>query len=392
MVEKYQNEFYPDTIHDNFIQTTFLITGGTGFLGMVIVERLLRVFDVKKVYVLIRLKKDKSPEVRLAEVFANPLFRKVRELKGEEIFQKCVAIAGDAAEDNLGLSDEVRDALKREVEYVIHAAATVRFDEPLRTALLINTKGTLLMLQLAKEMQKLKCFGYISTTFCHPEEKVLEEKVYRSKHYPERLIKMLDWLDDKTFGVMAKSCLDGVPNTYTFSKALGEDLVADVMDTMPAIILRPSIVMPVWKEPLPGWSYNIATPVGFVLACGKGIVRTLCCNKDLYVDYTSVDAIADAIFVFCAHSVINSLWRTQMRILNNMKVLQYYGEREWIFINQNLINMRQLLNPRESSQYVLSCTNVDLEDYVMNLISYFRRYVLNEPVENIPLAKRRMKM
>ncbi|GJQ78020.1 hypothetical protein Trydic_g2369 [Trypoxylus dichotomus] len=313
MTDDSEIQLLPDRIYDSFIQATFFITGGTGFLGKVIIERLLRVFDVKKVYVLVRFKKNKSPEVRLAEVFANPLFEKVRELKGEQIFEKCVAVTGDVIESNLGISEEDRQTLKREVEYVIHAAATVRFDEPLKTALLINTKGVFSSLQLAKEMQKLKCFAYISTTFCHPEEEVLEEKVYRSKHHPERFIELVDWFDDKAVAAMAKTLLDRVPNTYTFSKALAEDLVADVMDTIPAIILRPSIVVPVWKEPLPGWFDNINGPLGVLIAAGKGVLRTMHGNKEMYADIVSADAAADAMFVFCAYSMIN---RFSTRVCN----------------------------------------------------------------------------
>ncbi|GJQ78019.1 hypothetical protein Trydic_g2368 [Trypoxylus dichotomus] len=205
MVDDNEIQHLPDRIYDNFIQATFFVTGGTGYMGKTIIERLLRAFDVKKVYVLIRFKKDKSPEVRLQEIFANPLFKKVRDLRGDQILEKCVVIAGDITKAKLGISEEDYETLKKEVEYVIHSAATVRFDEPYKSAVLINTKGTFSMLQLAKEMQKLKCFVHVSTTFCHPEEEVLEEKVYRSKHQPERYIEIADWFDDKTIAGMTKT-------------------------------------------------------------------------------------------------------------------------------------------------------------------------------------------
>ncbi|GJQ78022.1 hypothetical protein Trydic_g2370 [Trypoxylus dichotomus] len=320
MIDEDKVQLLPDRIYENFLQTTLFVTGGTGFMGKVIIERLLRVFDVKKVYVLVRFKKDTSPKVRLAEIFTNPLFQKVRELKGAQIFEKCVAIVGDVTKDNLGLSVEDRETLKGEVEYVIHAAATVRFDEPLKSALLINTKGVFSSLQLAEEMQKLKCFAYISTTFCHPEEEVLEEKVYRSSHNPEKFIKVADWFDDNTIAAMAKTLLDKVPNTYTFSKALAEDLVADAMDTIPAIILRPSIVIPVWKEPLPGWFDNVNGPIGVLIAAGKGVLRTMYGNKDMYADIISVDAAVDGVFVYCAYSIINRFETRVYNICTNREV------------------------------------------------------------------------
>jgi nucleoside-diphosphate-sugar epimerase len=44
----------------------------------------------------------------------------------------------------------------RNVSVVFHAAATVRFDEPLRNAVLLNTRGTRELLALAKDMTNLK--------------------------------------------------------------------------------------------------------------------------------------------------------------------------------------------------------------------------------------------
>ena len=54
-------------------QTIFL-TGGTGFLGKIILEKLLRECEgLLKVYMLIRPKKNKSSEQRLKELFDLPV-------------------------------------------------------------------------------------------------------------------------------------------------------------------------------------------------------------------------------------------------------------------------------------------------------------------------------
>lgn len=47
-----------------------------------------------------------------------------------------------------------------------------RFDELLKTAVLLNTRGTKQMIELAKEMKNLLLFVHISTAYCHLEEKV----------------------------------------------------------------------------------------------------------------------------------------------------------------------------------------------------------------------------
>lgn len=49
--------------------TVVLITGGTGFLGKVLVEKLLRIFRVKKIYLLIRMKDNMNVEDRLDKFF-----------------------------------------------------------------------------------------------------------------------------------------------------------------------------------------------------------------------------------------------------------------------------------------------------------------------------------
>jgi alcohol-forming fatty acyl-CoA reductase len=54
-------EFYKDS--------TVLITGGTGFLGKVLVEKLLRCLGVKRIYLLIRAKNEMNAEQRLVEYF-----------------------------------------------------------------------------------------------------------------------------------------------------------------------------------------------------------------------------------------------------------------------------------------------------------------------------------
>jgi len=73
-----------------------------------------------------------------------------------DAFQKVVAIAGDASLKDFGLSEEDRRLLQREVSVVFHAAATVRFDDPLKSAVLLNTRGTHEILKLSKEMPNLK--------------------------------------------------------------------------------------------------------------------------------------------------------------------------------------------------------------------------------------------
>lgn len=61
---------------------------------------------------------------------------------------------------------------------------------------------------------------------------------------------------------MAKDILKSLPNSYAFTKALAEALVneAVVKQKLPAMILRPSIVIPTYIDPIPGWTDNLNGP------------------------------------------------------------------------------------------------------------------------------------
>lgn len=59
---------------------TILLTGFSGFLGQIIIERLLRCCEIKLVYVLIRSKKGKSWQNRVYEIFKDPVSILVKKL------------------------------------------------------------------------------------------------------------------------------------------------------------------------------------------------------------------------------------------------------------------------------------------------------------------------
>jgi fatty acyl-CoA reductase len=67
-----------------------------------------------------------------------------------------VPLAGDCAQLGLGLSATDRQILEETVSIVIHAAATVRFDDPLKSAVLMNTRGTREIMMIVRNMKKLK--------------------------------------------------------------------------------------------------------------------------------------------------------------------------------------------------------------------------------------------
>jgi fatty acyl-CoA reductase len=69
---------------------------------------------------------------------------------------KVVAIPGDCNMTDMGLRASDRSLLTEDVTHIFHVAATVRFDEKLRLAIGINVMGTHNVLELAKQMTRLK--------------------------------------------------------------------------------------------------------------------------------------------------------------------------------------------------------------------------------------------
>jgi hypothetical protein len=47
--------------------------------------------------------------------------------------------------------------------------------------------------------------------------------------------------------------LYGWPNTYVFTKAMGEMLVGTMKEKISTVIVRPTIITSTYKEPFPGW-------------------------------------------------------------------------------------------------------------------------------------------
>nr|XP_043892252.1 fatty acyl-CoA reductase 1 isoform X3 [Solea senegalensis] len=271
-----------------------LITGATGFMGKVLLEKLLRSCPgVKLVYVMVRSKAGQCPQARIDDMVNCKLFERLRD-EQPDFAEKIVAVSSDLTMPELDLSEEDRSVLAENVHIVFHCAATVRFNEPLKDAMKLNVLATQKMLALAHRMKHLEIFIHVSTAYANCNQELIEERVYPPPVDYRKLIDALDWMDDDLVSALTPKLIGERPNTYTFTKALAEYLVQQEAGDLNIAIVRPSIVGASWKEPFPGWIDNFNGPSGIFIAAGKGILRTMRASNDAVADLVPVDVVINA--------------------------------------------------------------------------------------------------
>ncbi|ETE59012.1 hypothetical protein L345_15260, partial [Ophiophagus hannah] len=109
-----------------------LVTGATGFMGKVLVEKLLRsCHGVKAIYVCVRPKGGRSMQTRVENLLKCKVFDRVRE-DWPNFHKKIKPICAEFTQPNLAISSKDMEELVSEVNVIFHCAATVRFDEPLK--------------------------------------------------------------------------------------------------------------------------------------------------------------------------------------------------------------------------------------------------------------------
>uniref|UniRef100_U5EPY7 Fatty acyl-CoA reductase n=1 Tax=Corethrella appendiculata TaxID=1370023 RepID=U5EPY7_9DIPT len=268
---------------------SIFITGGTGFMGKVLLEKLLYgCSDLKQVFVLMRPKRGKVPQQRIDDMFKLPCFQRIRDEK-PEVWKKLKPIQGDVTFDGLGISRDELEIVLNETDIVFHCAATLKLEACLKDAIEMNTTGTRRIIELGKKMKRLSVLVHLSTAFCYCDKEVLAEKVHDFTHNPYDLMRTCEWMDEKSLDLITPNLLKPHPNTYTYSKRLAEMLIRDNYPDLPACIVRPSIVTPSFKEPVEGWVDSLNGPIGIMVGGGKGVIRSMLCNPEYNAEVIPVD-------------------------------------------------------------------------------------------------------
>ncbi|GBP82281.1 Fatty acyl-CoA reductase wat [Eumeta japonica] len=298
--------------------------------------------DIQKILLLARSKKDKDPSTRLQEQYDDTLYDKLRRMQPNFI-QKIEIIEGDVGKKGLGLNDVDRNKITEEVHVIFHGAATVRLDETLKLAIETNTRGTKEMFLLAKSCTKLTAFVQISTSY----RSKIGEVFYDAPLPTDKVIDLVDILDDELLEKFKKripvcitceesnvvASVNGIlvvllvgvdvedqmymyqnlvgeyPNTYTYSKALAEDVVRQHSKILPVAVVRPSMVISTASEPVAGWIDNVYGPTGVTVGAGLGLLHSLHCDPNKKADLVPGDYVVNAI--------IAAAWRTAREYSGN---------------------------------------------------------------------------
>ncbi|MEX2292210.1 MAG: HAD-IB family phosphatase [Acidimicrobiales bacterium] len=328
------------------------VTGGTGFLGTALIERLLRSVPGCELVLLIRPGKRSTVEQRARrEIFGNNAFDRLREEHGKDRFASMLAervspIAGDVGTDGLALDDAGRASLAA-CDIVIHSAASVSFDSPLDSAVEVNLLGpsriveTLCLLGVQPHLVSVStCYVAGNRRGAAPEIPVHESPFFvdvdwrhevegarrarrdaeADSRRPEALtrfrkearteigaagIPALAAKTEQRRGAWVKAQMVeagraraaslGWPDAYAYTKALGERALLQNRGAVPVSIVRPSIIESSMLEPFPGWirGFRMAEPV--IISYARGLLKEFPGVPEGTIDVIPVDLVVAAI-------------------------------------------------------------------------------------------------
>ncbi len=338
----------------------FFVTGGTGFLGTALVERVLRTVPDAEVVVLVRPGRRASAGERATrEIVRNDCFDRLREELGdrfEDAASRVVAVAGDVSRDGLGLDAGGRRLLAS-CDVVVHSAATVSFDAPLDQAVEINMLGpsrVAAALQYARaEAERTGgvhliavSTAYVAGTHqgeAHEEllsanrfslevdwraevdyarrlredfevesrraetlatfaKKARQELGAAGEHLLAARAERLrdEWIKDRLVDAgTARAQSLGWPDAYPFTKAMGERALIETVG-VPLSIVRPSIIESSLAEPVPGWirGFRMAEPI--IISLARGLLREFPGVSEGVIDVIPVDMVVAAILAIAA--------------------------------------------------------------------------------------------
>jgi len=319
-----------------FRENEILLTGGNGFLGKVVLAMLLERYpSLKHLHLLLRPGRERSAAERFeSEVMNSPVMAALITEKGEKFVREKVTIwEGELDQPGCGMDAGAFGALTGRVRLIINCAGKVEFFPPVDESLQANVDGVENVIALARRAgAKLL---HVSTCFVSGEANGLVEETepilgfYPHRKGPDdqsfnvaeelaycreqiRLITETDGATEaKNPRARSKATIQklaalgkrraehwGWVNTYTYTKSLGEQLIARQKDIEWSIV-RPAIVESALRFPFPGWIEGGRTAAPLVLMAMGGL-RHWPVRRNTPLEVVPVDLVAAAILIVAA--------------------------------------------------------------------------------------------
>jgi nucleoside-diphosphate-sugar epimerase len=313
-----------------------MITGTTGFLGKVVIEKIIRkIPDVENILLLIR-GNDRYPTARERfdnEIAVSTIFDRLKDESSAYFRKFCLdkieCITGELTEKNFGLSMEDFTLLAGRVDVIIHIAACVDFRGELPQALMINTLSLVNIADLIKAAGNIplvhvsSCYANgFNTGDCReevivPTSKKLKRNAkgfYDVRPLIAKLRKKIRDIEEKCprhdqlayrlveLGVK-ESNRYGWNDTYSFTKWLGEQIIMETLQDSTLTIVRPAIIESTYQEPIPGWVEGVKVADAIILAYAREKTPFFPARANGVIDIIPADLVANSLILAVAEAL-----------------------------------------------------------------------------------------
>ena len=321
------------SVEQQFAGKHIFITGTSGFLGKVVLQRIMEeVPSVGKISILMRGNKHYPDAVKRAqaEIFSSKMFEHMnRDFLETFIQDKIVVIEGELTKSRYGMSEYTFTEFSRSVDLVINSAASVDFRERLDRAIKTNINSVDNVIQMAR-INKSLAVTHVSTCYTNGFKtgdiyEQIHQPLYNNAPinskgvvYVDKLISLLKQemaLITKHAGsekaishILTQYGLTvanryGFTDTYTFTKWLAEHKLYSELSDRNVSIVRPAIIEAALKAPVQGWLEGIKVSDAVIFAFARGKMSTFPGKKDTVLDLIPVDTVSNVIILASAKTL-----------------------------------------------------------------------------------------
>lgn len=440
----------PLSIRETLAGKHILLTGASGFVGKVWLAMVLHhIPQVGRIYILLRGKGRGVKERFEKIVNESPVFKPLHDAHegrmSEFLSQRVEVVAGDVSQPNMGIEPDTLARLLADVDLVLNCAGLVDFNPDVREALSSNVQGAINVGDFieashhAALLHVSTCYvaghrdGFVPETIVTDRtpngtpisaadeyrkvheiiaaveaenddpatEASLREDVVRKlaerghEGDYKRVTDMVTRLKRKRLReMMAKAGTDrakalGWPNTYTYTKALAEQLLAARADRLRFASFRPAIVESSIDFPFAGWNegFNTSGPLVYLAGTWFRHVPAAAGNA---LDVIPVDSVCRMLsIVACAlirgeNSQVYQCGSSDRNFLpvDRLTELSALGHRKYLREHGNGALERLVLSRWDAlaadPEHVLNVTNI------RKLMGQVTRYLKHGMPEKIP--------